>query len=197
MSDPKAAARRHCAVALAIFTEHTNALRAVLYRYTRNTSDVDEHMQDVFIRLVGAKDLTLLRSNRAFVLRVAHNVALDIHRHKSITKIDYVPEITDESVPAHVHLPDIREEIEAEEELMTLLRATLQLPPLCRHVFTLKKVYGYSQKEIARHMKISENTVEQHLTKAANSLAAILDGTRDTRSSNILDMLRHRRQRGY
>ena len=38
-----------------------------------------------------------------------------------------------------------------------------QLPARCRQVFTLRKVYGLSQKEIAAELKISENTVESHL----------------------------------
>jgi RNA polymerase sigma-70 factor (ECF subfamily) len=41
-------------------------------------------------------------------------------------------------------------------------------------VFTLRKVYGFSQKEIAERLQISENTVEQHLTKAARRCAQVL-----------------------
>src|SRR5690606_20794216 len=33
----------------------------------------------------------------------------------------------------------------------------------CRKAFVLRKVYGYSQKEIADSLGISENTVEKHI----------------------------------
>ena len=44
----------------------------------------------------------------------------------------------------------------------------------CRQTFTLRKVYGYSQKEIAAQLSISEHTVEQHLSKAARRCAQVL-----------------------
>ena len=40
--------------------------------------------------------------------------------------------------------------------------AVRQLPEQCRRVFVLKKVYGYSQREIAKELSLSESTVEKH-----------------------------------
>ena len=33
----------------------------------------------------------------------------------------------------------------------------------CRRAFVLKKVYGYSQREIAQELELSESTVEKHI----------------------------------
>jgi RNA polymerase sigma-70 factor (ECF subfamily) len=41
-----------------------------------------------------------------------------------------------------------------------LIAAIQSLPERCRQVFTLRKIYGLSQKEIAQKLSISENTVE-------------------------------------
>ena len=60
------------------------------------------------------------------------------------------------------------------QELAVLVKAIQGLPDRCRQVFALRKVYGYSQKEIALRLNISENTVEQHLTKAARRCAQAL-----------------------
>lgn len=60
------------------------------------------------------------------------------------------------------------------QELAMLVKAIQGLPDRCRQVFALRKVYGYSQKEIALRLNISENTVEQHLTKAARRCAQAL-----------------------
>ena len=38
-----------------------------------------------------------------------------------------------------------------------------RLPVQCRRVFVLKKVYSYSQKEIAEELGISEKSVEKHM----------------------------------
>jgi RNA polymerase sigma factor (sigma-70 family) len=58
-----------------------------------------------------------------------------------------------------------------------LTRAVARLPARCRQVFTLRKVYGLSQKEIAASLSISENTVEQHLAKGVRLCTAALAGS--------------------
>jgi len=49
------------------------------------------------------------------------------------------------------------------EEFRQFCEAVRQLPLQCRRAFVLKKVYGYSQKDIAKELKISESTVEKHV----------------------------------
>jgi DNA-directed RNA polymerase specialized sigma24 family protein len=56
-------------------------------------------------------------------------------------------------------------------------------------------VYGYSQKEIAARLEISENTVEQHLTKAARRCAqALFDQPMAERRSLFFDRFRRRKR---
>jgi RNA polymerase sigma-70 factor (family 1) len=50
-----------------------------------------------------------------------------------------------------------------------------QLPPRCRAVFLLKRNEQLSNKEISMRLKISENTVEQHMRKARNLLRRSLE----------------------
>ncbi|PTS97327.1 RNA polymerase sigma-70 factor, partial [Pedobacter sp. HMWF019] len=56
-------------------------------------------------------------------------------------------------------------------ELQQKLQLTIQsLPEKCQLVFKLKHENGYSQKEIAKELQISEKTVEAHLSKARKTL---------------------------
>ena len=57
------------------------------------------------------------------------------------------------------------------QELEQLARTVGRLPTQCRRAFTLRKVFGMSQKEVATALSISEHTVEQHLAKAARLIA--------------------------
>jgi DNA-binding NarL/FixJ family response regulator len=41
-------------------------------------------------------------------------------------------------------------------------------------VFTLRRVYGLSQKEVANELGIAEHTVERHLGRALHQLAVTL-----------------------
>ena len=58
------------------------------------------------------------------------------------------------------------EEVETHQRL-EMLRATIgTLPPRCQSVLVMRKVLGFSHKEIASRMDISVRTVEKHLAKA-------------------------------
>jgi DNA-directed RNA polymerase specialized sigma24 family protein len=56
-------------------------------------------------------------------------------------------------------------------ELMRVAQLARALPTVCRRVFTLRKVYDYSGKEIATRLGIPEEAVEELLSHAARVFA--------------------------
>ncbi len=56
-------------------------------------------------------------------------------------------------------------------ELARVAELARGLPVECRQVFTLRKVYGYSGREIASRLGIPEHAVEEHLIQAARHCA--------------------------
>jgi len=169
-------------------------LRACLYRYTRNNSDVDELLQEVYARLLvsGSSEEPEVRSVRAFALTIARNVAFDWLRHRQVVPIELVADL--EALEVLDEGEQIEEIVNSHQELAMLVKAIQGLPDRCRQVFTLRKVYGYSQKEIASRMNISEHTVEQHLTKAARRCAqALFDQPVSERRSMLFDRFRRRK----
>ena len=175
--------------------EFESVLRACLYRYARNAADVEELLQETYARLLtaGASSEPEVRSVRAFSLTVARNVAFDWLRHKQVVPIELVADME------AMDILDERDQIDAivnsHQELMMLVKAVQQLPERCRQVFTLRKVYGYSQKEIAARMNISENTVEQQLIKAARHCAqALFDQPVAERQGTMFERFRRRGQ---
>src|ERR1700749_2673602 len=75
--------------------EFESVLRACLYRYARNTSDVEELLQETYARLLtaGSSNEPEVRSVRAFSLTVARNVAFDWLRHKQVVPIELVADM--------------------------------------------------------------------------------------------------------
>lgn len=167
-------------------------LRACLYRYTRNNSDVEELLQETYARLLtaGCRDEPEVRSVRSFALTIARNVAFDWLRQRHMVPIEVVADMEaldglDESEP-------IDEIVSGHQELALLVNAVQDLPDRCRQVFTLRKVYGYSQREIATRLQISEDIVEQHLRKAARRCAqALFDQPAAQLRGSASDRMRH------
>ena len=61
---------------------------------------------------------------------------------------------------------DTFEQAASSEEFGRFCEAVRQLPIQARRVFVLKKVYGYSQREIASELGLAESTVEKHVALA-------------------------------
>jgi RNA polymerase sigma-70 factor (ECF subfamily) len=155
--------------------EFEGVLRACLYRYARNSADVDELLQETYTNLLAAgstPNREEIRSIRAFALTVARNVALSWLRHRQVVPIELVADL--ESLELLDERGQVEEIVNTHQELALLAAAVARLPTRCRQVFTLRKVYGLSQKEIAAELHISENTVEQHLSKGMRLCSAAL-----------------------
>ncbi len=154
--------------------EYEGVLRACLYRITRNASDVDELLQETYARLLtlGASEQPEPRSIRAFALTVARNVALGWLRRRQIVPMASMADLAElETLDEGEQVDEI---INTHQELMLLRAAVARLSTRCREVFTLRRVYGLSQKEVARELGIAEHTVERHLGRALHQLAQVL-----------------------
>jgi RNA polymerase sigma factor (sigma-70 family) len=149
-------------------------LRACLFRFVRNPADVDELLQETYARLLGA-DLgggAEIRSVRALALTIARNVALDWLRHRDVVPMELVSDL------ARLDVLDekarVEEIVNSHQELALLAEAVAELPKRSRQAFTLRRVYGLSQREIAEQLGISEKTVEQLLSRAVRRCAEVL-----------------------
>ena len=66
-----------------LYDEHAQAVFAFLLNFTRREADTRDLLQEVFIRLAKRPELLEgLRDERAFLLRLAHNLAIDLIRRR-------------------------------------------------------------------------------------------------------------------
>jgi RNA polymerase sigma factor (sigma-70 family) len=120
--------------------------------------DVDDLVQEVFTRILKAHESGPIVNPRAFIFVVARNLALNQIRHLHYERPDGLRELDPLSILDQVNTPP--EAMVQNEEIQCLIRAIQSLPKKCREVMTLRKIYGLSQKEVARRLGISVNTVE-------------------------------------
>lgn len=67
-----------------IYDEHAQALFAFLLNFTRDQDDTRDVLQEVFVKLARQPDTwRTTRDERAFLIRLAHNAAVDLMRRRS------------------------------------------------------------------------------------------------------------------
>jgi RNA polymerase sigma-70 factor (ECF subfamily) len=141
---------------------HESLLRAWLHQRFPSLRDIDDIVQESYIRVLQARDRVELQFPKAFLFATARNLALDTLRHQQVTGEHGLVESELSSV---IDDSDgIPESVAYNQELILLTEAIQSLPARCRQVFTLRKIYGMSQKEIAVRLDISERTVSAQLT---------------------------------
>ena len=137
-----------------LYDEHAQVLFAFLLNLTRDEADTRDLLQDIFIKL--ARDPELLdgvRDERAFLIRLAHNAAIDLIRRRSArdkTREQFATESISPFAPASD--PD-------EQTFRAALSGALaELPPDQRAVVHLKLWEGLTFEQIAEALDIPLNT---------------------------------------
>ncbi len=146
---------------------HEPALRAWL-RHGPGGLELDDIVQETYSVLAGLESVEQIHNPRAYMFQVARTVILQHLRRIQVVRIDAVEEIDRLSI--HTEEPSPEQQASDRQELRQIARLIAGLPAKCREAFTLRKVDGLSQREIARRMGVSEGTVEKHVAKGVRLL---------------------------
>lgn len=124
--------------------------------------EIEDIVQETYVRICQIDNHDAIVKTKSFVMKTARNLALD-HIKKAETRLaDGIQYEADYSIDTD-EKDELFEQAASNEEFAHFCESVRQLPLQCRRVFVLKKVYGYSQKEIAKELQVSESTVEKHI----------------------------------
>jgi RNA polymerase sigma-70 factor (ECF subfamily) len=153
-----------------LYDEHSQPLYAFLLNFTRDDADTRDVLQEIFVRL--AREPRLLagvREERAFLVRLARNAAIDLMRRRGTrdrTKENFAAEILSPFVPAND--PD---ETFFRDELAVALG---ELPAEQRAIVHLKLWEGLTFDAIAAALEIPPNTAASRYRYGLDKLRARL-----------------------
>lgn len=140
---------------------HETILRAHLRRKFPHLPDVDDIVQESYLRVLRARLSGKLRSAKGFLFTTARNAALDLFRHRSVVPMEPLTEKTASSV--YSEGASAAESASLNQELEILTAALSDLPDRCRQILVLRRIHGLSHKQIAEQLSISEHTVEKQV----------------------------------
>ncbi|MCK0130359.1 RNA polymerase sigma factor [Flavobacteriaceae bacterium F08102] len=140
-----------------IYQLYAGKLFGLCLKYSRNYQEAQDNLQNGFITVFEKIEQYKFKGSfEGWLKRVIINTALQTYRQKNVLNL-----VTDE-------FPET-EEVEIDNEdvsLDYLLQLIQELPTRYRMVFNLYVLDGYTHKEIAELLSISEGTSKSNLSRA-------------------------------
>lgn len=147
----------------ALYDRYCRKMMAICMRYAKSTPEAEDILQEGFIKIF--KSINSFRSEaklETWITRIMINTALNSHRQKL-----YMLPMVDVN---DIHLQEADGVNLSDFNLSELISFVQSLPDGCRIVFNLFAIEGYSHKEIAEMLTISEGTSKSQYNRAKSLL---------------------------
>ena len=151
-----------------LYRQYSTEFLKVCGRYAKDFQDAEQLLQDGFLKIFHhIRYFEHKGSFEGWMRRIMVNTCLDHLKSKQFKdnkQTQYVPELP-HSAGFHCEA-SVLEKIDL-EDLTVLIQS---LPPMSKMVFNLFVIDGYSHREIAKELKISEGTSQWHVNNARKRL---------------------------
>lgn len=149
---------------LTVFQEHYGDLLAFLARRLGNVEKAADVAQDTYLRLAGLSDTAQILEPRAFVFRVAGNLAIDRLRQEQRRSALQADDALDEALCDPMASPE--RSFLAAEAIEQLDKALQLLPSNARLALLLNRLEGMTHAQIATRLGVSESSVGKYIVQA-------------------------------
>lgn len=169
-----------------LYKKYASVMLGLCLRYCQNLQEAEDVLQEGFIKVF--HNISRFRSEGSFegwIRRIMVNAAID-HYKKNLKNyfhqdLDAIEEKVGDDAGEEDNYRDL--EIPA-DQLMNMIQ---ELPDGYRIVFNLFVIEGYSHKEIAEELNVTENTSKTQLLKARRALREkVADFIRKREKINII-----------
>ncbi len=150
--------KRHDAKAQeSLYRQYSRVLFGICLKYSPNRAEAEDSLQDAFITIFNRIEQYQGKGSfEGWMKRITVNTVLQKYRKKKVFDISNEGQLEDAEV-----------EVETTQvPLDFLLKIIQELPDRYRLVFNLYVLDGYSHKEIAEMLEISDGTSKSNLARA-------------------------------
>ena len=145
-----------------LFEDHNSALIRFLSARLRSEEEAKEIAQEAYVKLLGLDRPDTISHFRAYLFRVAANLAKDRLKQRSRRAALRTVALAG----ADDVSPSPERSIHAKQELSIVRHAIEELSPKCRTAFLLYKVHQLSIQETAERMGLSVRMVRFYVARA-------------------------------
>jgi RNA polymerase sigma-70 factor, ECF subfamily len=156
----------------ALFLSHQKDLVQFLTYKVRCAETAADLTQETYLRIAHHPDVGNIENMRAYLFRIANNLALDYLRSQTRRHQRDAGPVTENII---CRQPEPDTVLSDHQQLEFLEQAIYGLPPKCREVFLMNRVEGKSYTEISKELAISPRTVESHMRKALDQIRKQFD----------------------
>lgn len=148
---------------------HEPAVRAWLKRNAPAPIEAEDILQEAYCRLSDLETIDQISNARAYFFSVARNILLNEIRHARVIHISSINDLQlasiDDGEPSPERIVAGRRELERVQGFLAAL------PERCRRIIEMRKVQGLSQREIAQRLNVTENVVENNVSRGLRFLS--------------------------
>ena len=158
-----------------LFEKYYGKMMAICYRYAKDSDEAQEIVQNGFIKVFKKLDVYNFEGSlEGWIRRIMVNTAIDQIRKNKRNPFLIEGEDRVQNVEEDVPFSTEEDEFYSKLKAKTAIKAISELSPTYRTVFNMYVIEGFTHKEIADYLGISEGTSKSNLSKAKQKLRAQL-----------------------
>jgi RNA polymerase sigma-70 factor, ECF subfamily len=154
----------------ALFTDYYAPLSHFACRLLRDTETSKDVVQNVFVRMyLNRRNIRIESDLKAYLYRAVYNESLnELKKQKAMVAKQQIYANEIETID------DFDQAVEQTENERKIYLAINKLPPRCKQIFTMSRLDGKRNHEIASALGLSLRTVETQISIALKSLREML-----------------------
>ncbi|MCX6645454.1 MAG: sigma-70 family RNA polymerase sigma factor [bacterium] len=152
-------------------------IRALVFHHLHREDDLDDALQEIFLKAWQALPNFQKRSNfYTWLFRIASNYCIDRLRKRRLELVSLDGTEARDALEARAHLKTDtpEEEYSRSERVRIVQKAIGMLDPIYQNIIILREIEGLTYDELADSLDIEMGTVKSRLARARTELKKIL-----------------------
>lgn len=154
-----------------LYAMYSNQMKTVIYTIIQNREDVEEVLQDVFVKVWNNAESYSPEKGRFYtwILNISRNAAIDKTRSK-----DFKKNKQNSDTAFYVDLFESHDNLDKKVDAIGIKKYIENIKATCKSLIELIYFKGYTQKEVSEEIKIPLGTVKTNLRKCISNLRKIV-----------------------